>query len=543
MPRGLAPKLILSVTAIVVIVEGVFAFFNVRIQERELLEKAVLRTDQLSTTIKSATWHAMLADHRESAYQMMRTIGKDDGIRKVRIFNKSGENVEIAFSTGDDVGRSVDKTAEACTLCHALGEPLVRPNTSSRVRYFEEDGQRLLGMVTPIYNEPACSSTKCHDGPNPHSPSIHVLGVLDISVPLDQEQAAAAGIRQRAALVAVTSILLIGACVFILTRYFIARPVKKLIAATEEMGAMKLDHPVVADSNDEIGDLAKSFDTMRLHLLDAREEIEDFTRNLEEKVEERTQQLDATQKKLMQTDRLASLGRLAASVAHEINNPLSAVLNFAKLMERIMGDEGVPRNRVDDFRRYLGQIVAETTRTGKIVSDLLAFSRRSPPEAADTDLNELVRNTMSVLAHKLDLQDVRHEMHLAEEVPTIHCNASRIQQVLANLVLNAAEATRRDGKVVVRTRPGPDGETAILQISDNGLGIPKDQLGRIFDPFFTTKEEGKGIGLGLAVVYGIVEAHGGAIDVESEVGRGTTFTVRLPVIADVREQRAAPEEE
>jgi len=252
---------------------------------------------------------------------------------------------------------------------------------------------------------------------------------------------------------------------------------------------------------------------------------------LEAKVDERTRQLKEAHQRLMQADRLASLGQLAASVAHEINNPLSGVLNYSALMNRILQEDGVPPARVAEFRGYLERVSEQTARAGRIVSDLLAFSRRSKPHRAPADLAAIVRTTVSLVSHKLKLMAVEPVLELAEDLPPLPCDASQVQQVALNLVMNAAEATRAHGRGTVRVsaRRAGDGQALVLEVTDDGEGIPEEALSRIFDPFFTTKEEGRGLGLGLAVVYGIVEAHGGTIDVRSRVGAGATFTVELPL--------------
>jgi signal transduction histidine kinase len=224
-------------------------------------------------------------------------------------------------------------------------------------------------------------------------------------------------------------------------------------------------------------------------------------------------------------------------VAHEINNPISGVLNLSMLMQRMLKEDGVPANRIQEFRKYLSQVTSETTRVGRIVSDLLAFSRRSKPQRAPADLNRIVTMTLSLVAHKMKLSNVAVETSLCEGLPAAPCDQSQIQQVVLNLVMNAAEATqsKTDRRVSVSTAAG-DG-VVLLTVSDNGEGIPPENLAKIFDPFFTTKPDGKGVGLGLAVSFGIIEAHGGDIEVNSKVGEGTTFTLSLPL-----EQPALPGE-
>jgi two-component system, NtrC family, sensor kinase len=196
----------------------------------------------------------------------------------------------------------------------------------------------------------------------------------------------------------------------------------------------------------------------------------------------------------------------------------------------MLKDDGVPQARIPEFRRYLGQVTSETARVGRIVSDLLSFSRRGKPQRAPADLNRILRSTLSLVEHKMKLSNVLVETTLCEDLPPAPCDSSQIQQVVLNLVLNAAEAThnRQDRRVTVSTEKG-DG-TVLLHVSDNGEGILPENLTKIFDPFFTTKPEGKGVGLGLAVSYGIVDSHGGELEVKSTVGEGTTFTVSLPLV-------------
>jgi two-component system NtrC family sensor kinase len=268
---------------------------------------------------------------------------------------------------------------------------------------------------------------------------------------------------------------------------------------------------------------------MRQRLQLAVAEINDSRQQLETRVRERTAQLEAAQRKLVQTDRLASLGQLAASVAHEINNPLSGVLNLSMLMQRILTDEGIPPGRLVEFRGYLADVSHETARAGRIVSDMLAFSRRSAPRRGDEDLNAIIRKTLTLVDHKLRLLNVEITLDLAASLPPVPCDASQVQQVVLNLVLNAAEAMADGGRITLSTRAFPGENTAQLSVTDGGTGIPPEMLSRIFDPFFTTKEEGTGVGLGLAVVYGIVRAHGGDIEVESTPGVGTCFRIALPL--------------
>jgi signal transduction histidine kinase len=216
-------------------------------------------------------------------------------------------------------------------------------------------------------------------------------------------------------------------------------------------------------------------------------------------------------------------------VAHEINNPISGVLNLSMLMQRMLKEDGVPPNRLDEFRKYLSQVTNETARVGRIVSDLLAFSRRSKPQHAPADLNRLVKTTLSLVQHKMKLNNVEVETGFQEGLPDVQCDASQVQQVVLNLLLNAAEATQSKSERHVIVSTSAVEREVRLTVADNGEGIQPENISKIFDPFFTTKSEGKGVGLGLAVSYGIVQAHGGDIEVKSQLGVGTTFIVSLPL--------------
>ncbi len=524
MPRRLAQKLIIALTILVAIVSAISGFISTRTQERRILDAMILGADQLSKGITSATWQAMLADNRQSAYEVMKTIADKQGIDRIRMFNRDGR---VMFSTGP---HEMTDGPETCARCHTSLQPHVSIASSTRVQIFRsEDGERNLTMVTPVYNEPSCSQAACHA----HPASQKVLGILDVTLSLVTVDQQVRQMRWQTVLVTVVEILLLGIFIYYFTRHFVANPIQEFIEGTKAVSAMNLDKPIqIRFRSEELDELTVSFNSMRERLREASEENARFTSQLETKVAERTEQLKAIHQKLLQSDRLASLGQLAASVAHEINNPVGGVLNLAMLMQRILGEKGVPEGRVDEFRKYLVQVERETTRVGRIVSDLLSFSRRSKPQRTQTDLNRIVKTTVSLVQHKLTLANVAVELNLSDDLPTVDCDTSQIQQVVLNLVLNGADAAqgRSNSRVIIATRTAPSGDAILLSVCDNGDGIKPENKNKIFDPFFTTKT-GKGVGLGLSVTYGIVEAHGGEIEVQSSPGQGATFLVKLPLVA------------
>jgi PAS domain S-box-containing protein len=239
----------------------------------------------------------------------------------------------------------------------------------------------------------------------------------------------------------------------------------------------------------------------------------------------------ADQARLLHQDKMISLGRLAASVVHEINNPLSGVLNYVRLMIKVLGRGSPGAESVQKFQGYLGLMESELSRCSKIVSNLLAFSRVSKLEYARVNINDLLTRCILLSQHKLTLQNISTEARLHPEAPMVLGDFNQLQQCVINLVFNAIDAMPDGGSLIVSSFFSRDKEVVEIRVEDTGCGIPREDLLYVFDPFFTTKKEGKGLGLGLSTVYGIVDRHKGAISVESEVGKGTVFIIKLPALA------------
>lgn len=252
-----------------------------------------------------------------------------------------------------------------------------------------------------------------------------------------------------------------------------------------------------------------------------------FIRDLRElrKLEQRF----ADQARLLHQDKMISLGELAGSVAHEINNPLTGVLNYIRLMIRIVQKGDLTAEHREKFNRYLALSESETARCSKIVSNLLAFSRKSEPAFSEFDVNDLIQRCLELTGHKLALQTIKVETRLDPRLPRITADASQMQQCVINIILNAIDAMPQGGTLSIESLRQAEGRGIELKLKDTGCGIAKEDMPRIFEPFFTTKKEGKGVGLGLSTVYGIIERHKGTINVESEVAKGTIFTIKLPL--------------
>ncbi len=304
----------------------------------------------------------------------------------------------------------------------------------------------------------------------------------------------------------------------------ITLPLAKMVAATQSIAAGRFDQEVHSNSQGEIDRLADSFNTMLQSLRQMKADLEEWARTLEEKVKQRTEELVAMQARVAQSERLASLGLLAAGVAHEINNPLGGILSLTALSLEDMKPD-------DANRENLEEVVKQTQRCRDIVRGLLEFSRRSEVNTEPADLNKILQDTLSLLERQAQFFNIAVVKNWDRQLPPVMADKSQLQQVFMNILMNAVQAMQEKGTITVTTRHNTPANSVELLISDTGCGIPPGRVDQIFDPFFTTKADGQGTGLGLSIAYGIISAHRGSISVESEIGKGSTFIIRLPVAA------------
>jgi two-component system NtrC family sensor kinase len=597
---------------------SIFAYFNIQSETKSLLIEVERHASQLSEAVKADTEYDMLHNDRERIHESIRRIGQQESIDRVRVFNKSGE---IIYSSDPaEMGRMVDKKAESCYRCHSAGKPLEHLETQARTRVFRPhpDSSRLLGIINPIYNSQSCWTADCHAHPRTQT----VLGVLDVTIPLTEVDRNIRRSQFAVIVLAVSTMLILSLIVGFMVRWWIDRPVQELLTATRHVAGGNLAYRVKVKRDDELGMLARSFNNMTENLAEARLQ-------------------------LFQSDKLASLGRLAAGVAHEINNPLTAVLTYSSYLQK--RSQGQPETRDD-----LNVIVSETIRCREIVKSLLDFARQTVPKKRKADINEIIGRAATVIENQLSLGRVQLVMDLDAPLPKVTVDANQIQQVFINLMVNASDAIGEnsgtikitsktisigptevlqikralcpkrhdlvDRKVRIDAKPAismrfrnkeqsglihldpmygshghhlgdmpalgegvellcPDCSTSLMaegeicpkcgsviyafevplqgivqgclrdgcgwqrweqidsawndefvevRVKDDGCGIPKSQIPKLFEPFATTKGQ-KGTGLGLAVTWGIVDNHNGTISVESEVGAGTTFIIRIPV--------------
>jgi two-component system NtrC family sensor kinase len=611
-------KLILAVGTITIGIIGAFAYLSIGAQTEALLSQAGVHASKLSDAIKSSAHTSMLENKKEEIHAIINTVSHEPSILEIRILNKDGA---VMFSSRESsTGKMVDKQAESCYACHAENQPLQKLSMSERMRIYRTgtDSPRILAVINPIYNEPSCYEAKCHA----HTREQTVLGVLDIKMDLKDVDQQIEGSKFRLIIFAVIAILALSFFIAYFVRKWIGKPVSELVKATNQVSLGNLNYIIDNPGKDELGILARSFNKMTKNLADAKLQ-------------------------LFQSDKMASLGRLAAGVAHEINNPLTGVLTYSSfLLNRTKDDPEMQEN--------LRIIVRETIRSRAIVKGLLDFSRQSVPKKENSDINKIIKCALEVVTDKLAAKRIEVLEHPDPSLPEISVDANQMQQVFINLLTNAADAigegggsisvtpslislsarglapikaavcpkghnlmdseTKSYGLPTIKVKAASNGIEGIInldpvygkhrnrygieiasgnslqiacpqcnvslvefnakcprcgssiyafevppngklegctnpecawemckamddagskdylevKISDTGQGIPNDDLSRIFEPFYTTKGQ-KGTGLGLAVIWGIIDNHNGTIDVESELGNGTTFTIHLPL--------------
>ncbi|MGE5109301.1 MAG: sensor histidine kinase [Acidobacteriaceae bacterium] len=530
--NSISAKLLLLLAVTLVVTFGILGYLNIRLHRKDLESQTLTAAERMSDVIKRSTTSYMMRNDRNALYEMMGTMANQPGVVHLRIMNPEGR---VSFSTDpNEVNQMVDKSAEACYGCHAQAQPLARLNRPDRFRIFRASNKdRVLGIITPIENNVTCSTAECHA----HPPNQQILGVLDTSLSLAKADADNAHGSMLMAIYTAAGSVIIAVLSFLFIWEIVHRPLKKLKRGTEHLRDGNLGYQIDVVSNDEIGELSSSFNSMSYELFVARQEITSWALTLEQRVEEKTRELRRAHEQMLQAERMVAIGKLAAVVAHEINNPLAGILTYAKLIRRWF-EKGIDTDaKKKEVTESLDLIAGESRRCGDLVKNLLTFSRTSPISLEKADINSIVERCVKLIEHKSELAAIQLQSELAPDLPTVYCDAAQVEQVLLALCMNAIDAMPHGGNLWLKSARLSEAEIQ-LTVRDDGTGIPESVLRNLFEPFLTTKEVGKGVGLGLAISKGIVDRHGGKIEVESQPGHGTTFRITLPVDARVSEAAA-----
>lgn len=517
----LSVKLIISITVILVTFLAMHTYITINNFDKALTQTKFQSAHNISDLIKRSTRYGMLLNRRDDVHEIINTIGGEAGVLNIRIYNKLGE---IIYSTdSSEIFYTVDLQAEACYGCHSETTPLVKLSEHNRMRIFEgPDHQRILGLINPIENEPDCSSAECHA----HPEDINILGVLDVRLTLSELDATVSEVTTNTLTYAIVITASIGLFAGLFITFLVNRPVKKLIKGIHEVGEGNLRYRIDVKSKDEIGEVGKQFNEMSAKLDSAYNEIKDWSDNLNQKVKEKTEELKNIYDQVNQIEKLASLGKLSATVAHELNNPLEGILTYSKLISKKLKSSGNGENT--SIINFLDLISEETARCGKIVKDLLLFSSKNENGFSNENIIPIIEKSIKIINHHLKIHGIKLIKDFEKETMIIYCNPQKIQQAFFALFINAIEAMQKGGNILVKVLS--ENNKIVVKIKDEGSGISHKDLPNIFEPFFSTKEVGQGTGLGLAVTYGIITSHNGSITVEETSSSGTTFKIELPLI-------------
>lgn len=486
--------------------------------------------NNVGAIVEGSLYKSMLENDKSTLHGTLDIINTMPGIDDVNLYD---QNDNLAYSSF--AADAKNHSNPDCISCHSdLGQIFSRNERSYMIIDAESDcamnpnkpGERHMLIRRPILNELSCYTAACHA----HSRDEEVLGSLIIRMPLSDLDSA---LHKSSIQFLIMALLISGIIVTVLiwfTRKRIREPLLGIVSASEAVsqGEMSTRLDIKPDLLDDMKMVSTAFNNMLDHIDNATSELENWSKQLEYKVRKKSEELSEAHNELVNVERIASLGKLSASVAHEINNPLSGILVYTKLVHKQVESQDLTPARKQNILRQLKLIETETKRCGDIVKGLLDFSRKNQEDFEDRHLNEIVEGTYELMLHHVKIANIRFLVMTEAKADLVRCSANQIKQACVALLVNASEAVAENGEISIRTR-NTDGTTVRIEITDNGSGIAPEDVPHIFEPFFTTKQDASGIGLGLSIVHGIVQNHKGRIEVDSAVGRGTTISMILPL--------------
>jgi PAS domain S-box-containing protein len=621
---GLGPKLVVYLSLSLIVIFSLIGLLNIRMYRRHLMMGVHQNADQVSDIIKRSTNYSMLTNEREGIYRIIKDIAGEPGIQKIRIYNKEGQ---IIFSTDQaEVDTMVDMNADACNICHSGSSkpPTGDISIMERTRdYFNQEGNHVLGLISPIKSETSCTTADCHA----HSADQKVLGILDVIMQLDKVDASQHEYEYHFRGYLLLTILVVCTISILFVYFVVLRPVNEIVEGTKNIAEGKLNFIIDINSKDEIGSLAASFNRMTLDLKKFRNDLlsaKAYTDNIihsmlnslvvvdrsayiknvntatcnllgyteeeliskpmsfifakgyfdelgfndsslhdfggtgetiyESKDGKKIRVLfsasiirndmgdfqgivfmaqDITvQTEAMRAGHMSSLGELAAGIAHEINNPLNSIINFAQiLIDELQSDEQLTEE-------LLFRIMNEGDRVSNIVRSLLSFARESERGKSLVKINNIIQETFALTDTQIFKDSIVLEVDVSESLPPILANSQQLMQVFINIINNARYALNQkypnatpEKKLVITAEQKQVEDESVIDVifHDTGVGIPAQIIDKVINPFFTTKPAGEGTGLGLAISHGIVTDHDGRLIIKSVEGEYTSVITRFPL--------------
>jgi len=529
--RSIYGRVVLIITILSVFLFVSFGVIFRSVYEQYLNTVIIQSGNNVGSLVEGALYHSMLENDKGALQNTLDVIHTMPGIEEVSMYNNHDSLVYSSFPS--DISGNFNPD---CRSCHKnMGNMFPGNEKSYKIMTAESDckmnkgdsSQRHLLIRSPILNSKSCYESNCHA----HSVNEKVLGSLIIKVPLKELDAAVSKSSMEFYLLATLTTLLLASSIILFTRREIKKPLNKLIQASVAVanGDKSTRVEIKPNQLDDMRMVSVAFNDMLDNLQTATTELENWSQQLEYKVQKKSEELGAAQNELMHIERLASLGKLSSSVAHEINNPLSGILVYTKLVHKLLSNPEITNDKKELMLKHLKLIENETKRCGDIVKGLLDFSKKEQEGFEPMHLHEILQDTSDLVSHSIKIADISFMKELNAKSDLVYCSPNQVKQACMAILVNSTEAVTENGEIVVRTS-NPDEDNIILEIIDNGIGISAEDIPHIFEPFFSTKQEVHGIGLGLSIAHGIIQSHKGKIQVKSEPGQGTTISITLPLI-------------
>ncbi|MFC2111279.1 sensor histidine kinase [Bacteroidota bacterium] len=517
---------------------SIFLFVSFGIIFRSVNEKYLNTVIQqngnnIGSIVDGALYHSMLTNDRSALQNTLDVIHTMPGIEDVNMYDQDDNLVHTSFST-DTTGHNNPN----CKECHQnIKTMFPRKEKSFKILNFDSECKmsqkdydyRLLLIRSPILNEKSCYTSSCHA----HKESDDVLGSFVIRIPLeDLDEAVEETSTDFFLLAALTTFLLVIFLMFF-SRKKIKNPLNAIIKASEavSLGDKSTRLEIKPNQLYDMRMVSSAFNEMLDNLQTATIELQNWSQQLEYKVQKKTKELSDMQQEFIHVERIASLGRLSSSVAHEINNPLSGILTYTKLVQKQLMRPNMEDSIKDTMLKYLKVIEMETKRCGDIVKGLLDFSRKDQQDFKSKHLHQILNDSYTLMAHQMKIENISFSTDFSASSDLIFCSENQIKQACIAILLNASEALIESGEILMKTT-NIGWDKIKLEISDNGVGIAPEDIPHVFEPFFSAKRKESGIGLGLAIVHGIVQNHKGKVEVDSEIGKRTTISITLPIVKE-----------
>jgi two-component system, NtrC family, sensor kinase len=520
----------------IISVMAVFLFVSFGIIFRSVHEQylnTVIRQNgnNVGSIVEGALYQSMLTNDKGALQSTMDVIHTMSGIDEVNMYDSHDSLVYTSF-TADTSSHGNPN----CIICHEdISSMFSRKEKSYKIIDVKstcsmnqtEKGYRQLLIRSPILNERSCYTSSCHA----HKESEEVLGSLLIKIPLNNLDKAVKKSSTEFFLLAIFTTIALASLLIVFTWRRIKRPLNAIIKASESVakGDNSTRLEIKPNQLEDIMMVSNAFNNMLDNINAASIELQNWSHQLEYKVQKKSEELLEAQNELIHIEKIASLGKLSSSVAHEINNPLSGVLTYTKLVHKQLSKVEMEPEIKESMLKHLKVIETETKRCGDIVKGLLDFSRKDQENFNTQHLNKVLKETYDLMAHQMKMENILFNSDFSALSDLIFCSENQIKQACVAILVNASEAVLENGEITIRTF-NPDHEHVKIEIIDNGSGITPEDLPHIFEPFFSAKHKASGIGLGLAIAHGIIISHKGRIEVDSKPGKGTIISVILPLV-------------